>query len=198
VIPRNLLITVVIMLVAAIGMGVYVVRMRRRATQIEATSAGTRPVAPPVSGPTEQVNLYVANDDSGMIRAQSTRLRLSTGRQERAQDLLRALIGIYLEKNSPHPLPPGSDIRDVYIADPGIAVIDINSALAAGHRSGVLVEELTVASLVETLSGNVPGITKVKILVDGKSRDTLAGHADLSSFYDVSQMGEMLTRLQSP
>ncbi|MGB9072247.1 MAG: hypothetical protein WCC22_06215 [Terriglobales bacterium] len=39
--------------------------------------------------------------------------------------------------------------------------------------SGVLIEELTVTSLIHTISVNTPGILKVKILVDGKKRDSL-------------------------
>jgi hypothetical protein len=42
-----------------------------------------------------------------------------------------------------------------------------------------------VDSLVETLAANVPGILRVNILVEGKMRDTLAGHADLSESFDV-------------
>ncbi len=41
-------------------------------------------------------------------------------------------------------------------------------------------------SLVETLGANVPGIQRVRILVDGKSRETLAGHADLTDWFDVT------------
>ena len=67
-------------------------------------------------------------------------------------------VALYLDKSSPHPLPPGSDIRSVYLVDPGLAVIDVNAAFADGHRSGVLAEELTVASLIQTLSANIPGI----------------------------------------
>ncbi len=78
-----------------------------------------------------------------------------------------------------------------------MAVIDLNAAFANGHRSGVLVEELTVVSLVQTLSANIPGITRVKILVDGKDRDTLAGHADLSNFYDVPAVAQVVAQLQN-
>jgi hypothetical protein len=196
VIPRNLAITAVLMLVAAIGMGVYLAHMRHRAIQIDA-SASARPVAPPVSGPTEQVTLFVAYDDPGLLRPQSARLRLSAGRQERAKDLIRQLIDIYVDKTSSHRLPPDSDVREVYLVESGLAVIDINSALANGHRSGVLVEELTIASFVQTLTANIPGLTRVRILVDGQTRDTLAGHADLSGFYDVGQVGDMLAKLQA-
>ena len=68
---------------------------------------------------------------------------------------------------------------------PGAAVIDLNAAFADQHRSGILSEQLTVNSLVETLAVNVPGIQRVNILVEGKPRDTLAGHADLSDTFDV-------------
>lgn len=195
-IPRNLMITVAVMAAVTIGMGLYLVHMRHRAAQVETGAASARPVTPPVSGPTEQVTLWVADDSSGMLRAQSAKLRLSSGRQERAQDLLRALIGIYLDKDSPHRLAAGSDVRDVFLVDPGLAVVDLNAAFADGHRSGVLVEELTIASLIQTLSANLPGITQVKILVDGKSRDTLAGHADISQVYQLADAQQMLAALQ--
>jgi spore germination protein GerM len=196
-IPRHLLIGVAIMLAVALGMSVYVWQMRGRVGQAESSASSTAPVAPPVTGPTEQITLYVAYDDPGVIRAQSARIPLPAGRQQRAEELLRALLDLYLGPSSPHPLAIGAEVRDVYLVEPGLAVIDTNANFADGHRSGVLVEELTVASLVQTLAANVPGITRVKILVDGKSRDSLAGHADLSDFYDVSQVNQMAAQLQS-
>jgi spore germination protein GerM len=84
----------------------------------------------------------------------------------------------------------------VFLVDPGVAVIDLNAAFANTHRSGVLVEELTVASLIHTISANIPGILKVQILVEGNERDTLAGHADLSSYYDVSLVNQLAVQLQ--
>ena len=43
---------------------------------------------------------------------------------------------------------------------------------------------------------NLPGITRVKILVDGKQRETLAGHADLSGFFEVSAVNQMVAQMQ--
>jgi spore germination protein GerM len=179
------------------GMSIYAWRMRVRAQAGAVTTVDTRPVAPPVAGATEQVTLYVAYDDIGVLHSQAARIPLPSVRQERAEELLRALIAIYLDKTSPHPLPPGSDVRSVYLVDPGLAVIDINAAFADGHRSGVLSEELTVASLIQTLTANLPGILRVKILVEGKERQTLAGHADLSNFFDVSGINQLSAQLQS-
>jgi hypothetical protein len=195
-IPRSFYITLSILLLAVLAMSLYAWHMRGRAAA-PATSIDAGPVVAPVSGPTEQVTLFVAYDDLGVLHAQPARIPLPSVRQQRAEELLRALLALYLDKSSPHPLPPGSDIRSVYLVDPGLAVIDINAAFADGHRSGVLSEELTIASLIQTLSANIPGILKVKILVEGKQRDTLAGHADLSNFFDVSAINQLTSQLQS-
>ena len=196
-IPRHLLISVAVLLVAAAIMGSYAWHMRKLVTATEVTPLDTRPLAPPIAGPTERVALFVAHDDDGSLHAQAAEIPMPSGRQERAEELLRALLAIYLDKNSPHVLGSGAEVRSVFLVDPGVAVIDLNSAFADTHRSGVLVEELTVASLIHTISANTPGILKVRILVDGKERDTLAGHADLSSYYDVSAVNQLAAQLQS-
>jgi Sporulation and spore germination len=196
-IPRHLVIGVVILLVVALGMSVYVWRVRGRVDRVPTPDANAQPVAPPVSGASEQVTIYVAYDDVGVVRPKLIRITLPVGRQERAAEILRSLVNLYEGKFSPHPLAAGSEIRDVYVVEPGLAIIDLNAVFADSHRSGVLVEELTVVSLVQTLSANIPGITRVKFLVEGRERDTLAGHVDLSNFYDASGVTRAVAQLQN-
>lgn len=197
IIPRSLVITVSVLLLAVLGMSFYAWYMRGRAAAVPVVATDMRPVVAPVAGPTEAVTLFVAYDDVGVLRAQSARIPMPSVRQQRAEELLRALIALYLDKSSPHPLPAGADIRGIYLVDPGLAVVDLNAAFADGHRSGVLAEELTVASFIQTLAANVPGILRVKILVEGKERETLAGHADLSNFFDVSAVNQLTSQLQA-
>lgn len=193
---RSLIIAVVILMAASLGMGAYVWHMRRSVAS-EVPAANAQPVAPPVSGPIEQVTLYIAYDSPGVLLPESAALPLPQDRQQRARELLHVLISRYVEKTSTHVLAPESDIRDVYLVDPGLAVVDFNADLANGHRSGILVEELTLASVVQTLSSNVSGISRVKFLVDGKERETLAGHADLTGVYDVNSVAQMASALQA-
>ncbi len=195
-IPRHLMIGVGVLLLAVLGVGIYAGGMRGRAAQVAPAAADRRPVAPPASGPTERVTLFVAYDDTGTLRTQEASIPLPSARQQRAEEVIRALLEIYLAKNSPHPLGPGSDLHAVYLVTPGLAVIDLNAAFANGHRSGVLDEELTVASLIQTLAANIPDILRVKILVDGRERETLAGHADLSAFYDVNAVTQVMGQMQ--
>jgi sporulation and spore germination protein len=194
VIPRHLILGVAVLLVIVLSMGIYLDHMRRSADQTQRLAADTRPVTAPPAGPTETVSLYVADDIIGSLRAQSAQIPLPGGRQQRAEELLRSLLRIYQQPESPHPLAAAAEIKSIYLVDPGVAVIDLNSAFAEQHRSSILAEQLTVNSFVETLAANVPGITRVRILVDGTTRETLAGHADLSDFFDVSAVGQAVTQ----
>jgi len=196
-IPRHLIIGFAILLAAALGLSVYAWHMRKTAVAPPPAAVDTRPLAPPVAGPSERVVLFIAHDEDGTLRSESAQIPMPSGRQQRAEELLRALLSRYLDKDSPHRLGAGADIRSVYLVDPGVAVIDLNSAFADTHRSGVLVEQLTVASLIQTVSVNTPNLLKVKILVDGKERETLAGHADLSAYYDVAAVNQLASQLQS-
>ena len=195
-IPRHLIIAIIVMLMVASGIGFYVMRMPRRAADATPAAIDNGPVAPPASGPTERVTLYVADDLTGSLRAQAANIPLPAGRQERAGELLRSLLAIYVGKSSPHAVATGSEVREVYLVDPGLAVVDVNAAFAL-HRSGVLVEELTVVSMIETLSANISGIARVKILVDGAERDSLAGHVDLTNFFDVAAVSQLAAQLQN-
>jgi hypothetical protein len=66
---------------------------------------------------------------------------------------------------------------------PEMAVVNLTSAFAAGHPSGIETETLTLLSICGTLHANLPRVTQVRFLVDGRSRPTLAGHADLTRTY---------------
>jgi hypothetical protein len=178
-------------------MSLYLWRLRTREVQSPQVSVAPQHVAPPPAGPVEQVTVWVAYDSSGTLRAQSISIPVSSGRQRRAEELLRGLVELYTAKNSPHLLQAGAEVHDVFLVDPGLAVIDVNSAFVDGQISGVLAEELTIASMIQSLATNISGLSRVKILVDGKERETLAGHADLSGFYDVGQVTELAKQLSS-
>jgi len=195
--PRHLIIGTAAMLVIAIATGAYAWHLRRQIALPPLQTEYAHPAGPPAQGPTEPVTLWVAEDNPGRLRPQTALIPMPGGRQERAQELVRALFDIYSQESSPHPLVPTAEVRTVFLVDPGLAVVDLNRAFAEGHRSGILVEELTVASIVETLAANVPGILRVKFLIEGKPRDTLAGHADLSAVYEVSSVQQLAAELQT-
>jgi len=77
------------------------------------------------------------------------------------------------------PVNPAADSE----TGPQLAVVNLTSAFAASHPSGIEAETLTVLSICGTLHANLPRVTQVRFLVDGQPRATLAGHADLTRTY---------------
>ena len=69
---------------------------------------------------------------------------------------------------------------------PQMAVVNLTGNFAASHPSGFETESLTVLSICGTIHANLPSVTEVRFLVDGQQRPTLAGHADLTRTYLVS------------
>lgn len=194
-VPRNLLITASVLLACVFTMGFYVLHLKRQSEE-SAARIQLQSLIPHATGPQEKIPVFIAYDDEGVIREETDSVPESNEPSERAREVLRALLTRYLEKPSPHPLGGGSEVKDVYIVNRNLAVVDINSDFANQHRSGVLVESLTVASMIETLAVNVPQITRVKFMVDGKERDTLSGHADLMGTYNVSDVHALVKAMQ--
>ena len=180
------------LLLIAAGLGLYAYHLRNRVALEEQRLAQQAQVVPLASGPTTLVTLYAASDSEGSLRRTQENVALPQERSERARAILRALLSKYSQGSTGHPIGAGSDVRDVFLLGSDTAVVDTNAGFADSHPSGVLVEELTIASIVNTLNANDPQITRVKILVDGKERDTLAGHADLRRFYHFSGIGQVM------
>ena len=190
---RPILIMFLVLLLIAAGLGYYAYHLRDRvAIEEQQMAQRSQVVLTPASGPTTLVTLYVASDADGSLRRSQENLALPQERSERARAVLRRLFGKYSQGSSTHPIGAGSDVRDVFLMAGNTAIVDTSAPFADSHPSGVLVEELTIASIVNTLNANDPQITRVKILVDGKERDTLAGHADLRRFYSVGSMAPAL------
>lgn len=190
-IPRHFQIAFSLLLVAILIMGIYIAQLRRREQAKTRQGVATAPVAPEAQGRQEKIRVLVAYDEDLALRWRETQALMPEQRDLRARAALRALLAQYLQSPSPHPLAKGADIRDVYLVGDDALVIDTTTPFADGHPSSVLLEELTLTSLIETVTANVPGISKVKFLVEGKERETLAGHADLMSFYQAAAVHEI-------
>jgi spore germination protein GerM len=76
-------------------------------------------------------------------------------------------------------LPAATRLRTLFIHDQ-TAYVDFSREISDHHPGGVQTEHLTVVSIVNSLVLNIPDIKRVKILIEGRDRDTLAGHIDIS------------------
>ena len=76
-------------------------------------------------------------------------------------------------------VPPGTTLRALFITERGEAYVDLSREVSAAHPGGTLSELLTVYTIVDALTANLPAVQSVQILVEGKEVPTLAGHVDL-------------------
>jgi len=77
------------------------------------------------------------------------------------------------------PLPAGTSLRAVYVTPGGDAYVDLSKEATAAHTGGSLDELFSVYAVVNTMTVNLPAITRAQILIDGHEVDSLAGHIDL-------------------
>ena len=79
-----------------------------------------------------------------------------------------------------------ASMRSTSSAGSEVAVVNLTTNFVASHPSGLETETLTVLSICGTIHANLPQVTEVRFLVDGQQRPSLAGHADLTRTYLVS------------
>ena len=189
-IPRHFQITIAVLLAAVLLSGIVLIKLEQR-EKSKTEAADLVPAALAAEGKPEHIRILVAYDDDRALRWRETESVMPQDRALRAEEVLRAVLAQYTQSPSPHPLSRSANIKEVFLAGDNTLLVNTSTAFADNHPSGIITEELTIASLTETISANVPGIERVKFLVDGKERETLAGHLDLASFYDIKTVHQM-------
>jgi hypothetical protein len=76
-------------------------------------------------------------------------------------------------------IPPGTRLRALFVTEDGEAFVDLSGEISSAHPGGSMNEILTVYTIVHALTYNLPAVTRVQLLIDGKEVETLAGHVDL-------------------
>jgi|HubBroStandDraft_1064217.scaffolds.fasta_scaffold11360_5 hypothetical protein len=112
-------------------------------------------------------------------------LPLSADPVKRARQVLDALIADAPSEEQ-RTLPADATLLGFYILPDGTAIADFSEALASETPSGILSEEVAVESIARTIESNVASAHRLKILIHGQEVDTLAGHADLTGFFDLN------------
>jgi hypothetical protein len=190
--PRNLKITLAF-LAAAVLIGLISLRGLDRRIQRLSESTKTEEqarrelLAPGISTPTDvkvQTKIYWAAGPDKIAPVQVA-MALSADPVKRAKQVLSELI-----ENPPtadqRTIPADAVVLGFYLLPDGTAIADFSDALATESPSGILSEEMAVDSIRLTLENSVPGLTRLKILIHGQEVDTLAGHLDLTGFFDLN------------
>jgi hypothetical protein len=103
-----------ILIACIIAMGVLLFVERQRARDRVRDLADQTPIDAPYTD-TEPVTLDLANDDEGSVTAQERQIALPTEVTARARALLDHLVSEYALPGSPHPLPPGIMVNEIFL-----------------------------------------------------------------------------------
>ena len=138
------------------------------------------PAARPPSGDVPHITatLFYATADAQSLIGVRREVPLAANSIEQGRAILTAQMG-----RAPEGLiatiPEGTSVRAFYVTPGGDAFVDLSLEVVKGHPGGSSAELLTVYTIVNAVTANLPAIQRVQILIDGKEADTLAGHVDL-------------------
>ncbi|MEO7274628.1 MAG: GerMN domain-containing protein, partial [Vicinamibacterales bacterium] len=141
------------------------------------------PAATPAAAPVEAerkitATLYYVTDDGAQLIGVQREVPFGELAPEQARRIVEAQLAAPSEPLV-SAMPAGTTLRSLYITDRGDAFVDLSGDVRTKHTGGALDELLTVYTIVNGLTVNLPAIQRVQILIDGKEVDTLAGHVDL-------------------
>jgi Sporulation and spore germination len=165
--------------VLVLGLGVWFVASRLP-RWLNSTTSETTPSTTSGVGDTRriQATLFFVSPDGAALMPASHDVLFGATPAEQARHIVEAQV-------APAPnerlsaIPKGTTVRSVFLTDTHQAYVDLGGTIVSGQTGGSLDEALTVYAIVNAVIANLPDITGVQILVDGKEVDSLAGHIDL-------------------
>ena len=146
---------------------------------VVAEAVPTPPPAPAPVVPKIKATLYFMSEDGLHLVPTEREVPLAEGAVAQA----RSIVESQLSADAPAPListiPKGTLLRGIFVSDRHEVFVDLDPAIKKSHPGGTLQELMTVYTIVNALTVNLPAVKDVQLLVEGKEVNTLAGHVDL-------------------
>ncbi len=143
-----------------------------------ARSDGLEEMLPAERGAQRPSYLYFAAEDKACLGSEARRIEPAEPAHTYCRKIVEALIagpsGTLVQT-----VPGGTKLRALYIREDAVAYVDLSAAVSQNHPGGIRTEMMTVYSIVNSLVLNVSAVERVKLLVEGRESDTLAGHIDI-------------------
>jgi spore germination protein GerM len=122
-----------------------------------------------------QVTIWFSNPQERFLMPEKRYVYDESEPAQQAKEITRALLD-GSKTGLVNTFPVGVGLKDVKIDKEGTAAVNFNKNLTELHPSGSTAEMATIYSLTNSLTENIPGVKKVKILVEGKELPSIKGH----------------------
>ncbi|MGM0602738.1 MAG: GerMN domain-containing protein [Bacillota bacterium] len=128
----------------------------------------------------EKVDIYFSTADAMYLQSEKREVSGDDIYQEIAAELNRGPE----EKNLSKTIPDEVELLDYQLED-GLLILNYNKALVENHWGGSTGETMTVYSIVNSYT-SLENVDQVKILIEDKEIETLAGHMDLTASFEFN------------
>jgi hypothetical protein len=145
---------------------------------VGATNSTGADVSPSLLGRKIKARLFYVSEDGTRLTGVEREVVYGEGPAAQAQLIINAQLAP-VAAPLVSAVPPGTTLRALYLNAKGEAYVDLSRDVVTAHTGGSRDELLTIYTIVNALTSNLPAVTSVQVLVDGKEVDTLAGHVDL-------------------
>ncbi|CAN5792775.1 GerMN domain-containing protein [soil metagenome] len=176
---RRLLTGIAILVGAGVTLWVLLVGVPRLRGRSETAQVPLpAPAAPAAAQRKITATLFYITGDGMSLQGVQREVPFGERVDEQARHILEAQVAAAPDQLA-SAMPAGTTLRALYVSERGEAFVDLSKEVTTQHTGGALDELFTVYAVVNALTVNLPAITRVQILIDGKEADTLAGHVDL-------------------
>lgn len=173
--------TLLFLLAVSVGMGCTTRLLRKEAPAPREEKRGSPPAEKEVTAakaPQVKVKLYFADTQAQYLVAETRMVSTQNAEREALEQLLKGPQ----KENLVAPLPAGTRILGVETKG-NVAYANFGEELVKKHSGGSAAETMTIYSVVNTLA-QFSGVGKVKILVEGRTVETISGHYDLTQAFE--------------
>jgi spore germination protein GerM len=152
--------------------------------QIYPPASGERTVA--AKKERQEVTLYFSNENERYLVPEMRFVAKEKSPEAQGTEIVKALLA-GSKKGLVSTFPENADLKGVRREGSDTLVVDFGESLVTNHPGGSTAEMATIYSLTNTLATNLPGIKKVRILIEGKPRESLRGHVALSEPFTLNR-----------
>ena len=182
-IPRHLKIGLILIAIAGVvSYGYFVGAVDRIRSLAHEQDTETNPFTPPAplhssTDPPMDVKIFFPPGTGGSILSSEQRMIFnSPNLTDRARQILKIIVDGPMANGLQPAVPKDTKLQGVFVSTDGVLFVDFSSALSVNHPGGMINEQATIYSIVDSLLYNLHDIQRVKILIGGTEQETLAGH----------------------
>jgi hypothetical protein len=174
----RLLLGVVIIIFAVAAAGVYAWTLMSSPGAQQNTAIPAKPALAQPARPDEPLIITLYFPSNGMLMSGSIPVKRQFDEQSQAREILAAMLGD--QRIAQSSLLKEVRLREVYLDTTGTAYVDLATTPQKEIRASAWEELTSIYAVVNTLMQNIEEIKHIRILLDGREAQTLAGHVDLA------------------